>query len=147
MFFISITRLSLRSIWYLPGFLSSNNQSVKQLLITPGFVAGKELIDKNFVFWTVTVWNADADMKSFRNSPPHRRAMQRLPTWCDEATYMHWLSEKPQIPAWDTICEKMIAEGKVSKVRHPSKNHTDKNFPPIKWTKTERVFKPAKSSL
>lgn len=147
MFFISITRLRLRSLWYLPGFLSSNNQSVKQLLITPGFVAGKELIDKNFVFWTVTVWNADADMKAFRNSPPHRKAMQKLTTWCDEATYMHWLAEEPLIPDWDTIHQKMIAEGKISKVRHPSKDHPGKSFPTIKWTKTERVFKPAESSF
>ncbi|OCX54726.1 hypothetical protein BEL04_00485 [Mucilaginibacter sp. PPCGB 2223] len=142
MFFISITRLRLRSIWYLPGFLSSNSLSVKQLLVTPGFIAGKELIDKNLVFWTVTVWKTDADMKTFRNSPPHRKAMQKLPLWCDEATYMHWLSEDTEIPAWDAICKRTIAEGKVSKVRHPSKNHPDRNFPAIKWTKTERIFKP-----
>jgi len=147
MFFISLTRLRLRSIWYVPGFLKSNSRCAKQLLITPGFISGKELIDKNFVFWTVTMWQADADMKTFRNSPPHRKAMQKLPTWCDEATYMHWLSDEANIPAWNTICEKMIAEGKVSKVRHPSKDHLDKNFPAIKWTKTERVFKPAQSSL
>ncbi len=142
MFFISITRLRLRSFIYLPAFLSSNNQSVKQLIITPGFVAGKELVDKNLVFWTVTVWNADADMKTFRNSPPHRKAMQKLPLWCDEATYAHWLAEDAQIPDWNAIYQKMITEGKVSKVRHPSKAHAGKSFPPVKWTKIGQMFKP-----
>jgi len=121
--------------------MSANEASVKQLRITAGFRTGKELIDKGFTFWTITLWEKDADMKSFRNSEPHRKAMQRLPEWCNEATYLHWLQEEPVLPSWDIVYERMLKEGTVSKVRHPSEYHLTKSFPPIKWTKMERKFK------
>ncbi|MCW3122227.1 MAG: hypothetical protein JWQ38_1719 [Flavipsychrobacter sp.] len=141
MVFISATRLRLKSIWYLPGFMRANNASLKQLLITDGFLQGKELIDKGLVFWTLTMWDKDADMKTFRNSVPHRKAMQQLPAWCNEATYAHWLQEEATLPDWTTIHERMIKDGVVSKVRNPTERHAAKNFPPIKWLKTESNFK------
>jgi hypothetical protein len=32
-------------------------------------------------------------MKMFRNGEAHRKAMQKLPFWCDEAAYTHWQQE------------------------------------------------------
>lgn len=106
-------------------------------------MAGKELMDKGWVFWTLTMWNTDADMKTFRNSAPHRKAMQKLPDWCNEATYIHWLQDAPELPGWDIIHAKMVSEGVVSKVRHPSPKHLTKDFPLPKWTRTERLLKPS----
>ena len=143
MYFVSATRLKLSSVIYLPRFMSANGSSVKQLRITAGFMNGKELLDKGLTFWTLTIWEKDADMKSFRNSPPHRKAMQQLSVWCNEATYLHWLQEEPQLPAWNIVYERMIKEGVVSKVRNATERHLSKSIPPIKWTKTERKFKPA----
>lgn len=140
MVFISATRLKLKSIFYLPGFMAANNASVKQLRITEGFMGGKELVDKGLVFWTLTMWDKDADMKSFRNSAPHRKAMQQLPVWCNEATYIHWLQDEAVLPTWDTVYENMLADGTVSKVRNPSARHLSKEFPEPKWTKLERAF-------
>ena len=142
MYFVSITRLRLKSIFSLPAFLSANSASIKQLLITEGYVAGKELTDKGLIFWTLTLWNADADMKSFRNSPPHRKAMQKLPDWCNEATYAHWLQEEATLPDWTTVHERMLSEGVVSKVRFPTDRHLTKSFPPIKWGKLARPLNP-----
>lgn len=141
MVFISATRLRVRSVIYLPAFMRANNASVKELLKTKGLIAGKELIDKGLTFWTVTLWAADADMKSFRSSDAHRKAMQRLPDWCNEASYVHWQQEDAVVPAWNTIHEKMVTEGKMSKVRNPSARQTEKLFPSPRWSKTERVFK------
>ncbi len=39
------------------------------------------------------------------------------------------------------ISEKLYSQGKLSKVRHPSKAQVENQFPPIKWTKTERRLK------
>lgn len=119
----------------------ANEASVKQLMITEGFIGGKELMDKGLIFWTMSLWDKDADMKSFRNSAPHRKAMQNLPKWCNEATYTHWLQEEPILPPWDIVQNKILKEGVITKVRRPSERHQSKSFPPIKWTKTERVFK------
>lgn len=143
MVFISATRLRLKSIFYLPGFLRANNASIKQLVATEGFLSGKELVDKGLVFWTLTMWRKDADMKSFRNSVPHRNAMQQLPRWCDEATYAHWLQEDDLLPDWDNIHKRMVNDGSVSKVRNASERHSAKLFPAIRWQKSGRIFKPA----
>ena len=142
MYFVSATRLKVKSFFSLPAFMMANEASIKQLSRTKGFVEGKELMDKGLTFWTITLWNSDADMKGFRNSIPHRKAMQKLPGWCSEATYTHWLQEETVLPAWNTIHEKIVKEGIVTKVRHPSQHHSSKLFPPVKWARTERAFKP-----
>lgn len=147
MYFISATRLKVSSIYYLPGFMRANEASVKQLLLTNGFVDGKELIDKGLTFWTLTLWDKDADMKNFRNSIPHRKAMQKLPDWCSEATYTHWLQEEPTLPDWNIVHERIVKEGTVTKVRHPSEKHVSKDFPPVKWKKIERKFKVKKGKV
>ena len=121
----------------------ANEASVKQLNKTEGFLGGRELIDKKITFWTLTIWKSDANMKEFRNSVPHRKAMQKLPSWCDEATYTHWTQEENQLPEWKIVFGKMIAEGRISKVRNPSANHLSKNFQEIKWTVFESNFKSA----
>lgn len=140
--FVSITRLKVKSIWYLIPFMKANEASAKQLVITPGFLSGKELVDKGLTFWTLTIWDDDAKMKSFRNSEAHRKAMQKLPFWCSEASYFHWLQDEPFLPNWHTASLKLIQEGKITKVRNPSAKQLSNQFPPIKWTKLERVFKP-----
>ena len=143
MYFISVTRLRLRSVFSFPAFFIANERSVKELIRTAGLVAGKELIDKGMVFWTVTVWRDMESMKAFRNSTPHRKAMQRLPDWCDEGTYVHWQQEDATIPSWQQVHERMLADGKVSKVRQASARHNNKAFPEPQRTHTQRVFKPA----
>ena len=144
MYFISITRLRLKSIFVLPAFLSSNGGIAKQLKISDGFIAGKELVDAGLVFWTITIWSGDADMKKFRNSVPHRKAMQKLPDWCCEATYAHWLQETSEMPTWEAIHERMIRYGVVSKVRKPTERHATKAFPLPRWRRIENVMTPAK---
>ena len=142
MAFISITRLKVKSIFYLLQFMRANEASAKQLMATPGFIAGKELINKNLTFWTLTMWKDDGSMKEFRNSVPHRKAIQKLPYWCNEASYFHWSQEDEILPEWIPASEKLLHEGKLTKVRKPSSNQLSNKFPTIKWKKLERVFKP-----
>ncbi|MBD1366665.1 hypothetical protein IDJ77_22830 [Mucilaginibacter sp. ZT4R22] len=63
MYFVSVTRLRVRSYRFLPSFLLANEGSVRLIKTIGGFVGGKELVDKNLTFWTVTVWESDAAMK------------------------------------------------------------------------------------
>jgi hypothetical protein len=147
MVFISITRLRVKSVYYLLPFMLANESSVKQLHKTKGFLGGSELIDKGRTYWTVTLWRDDADMKVFRSSAAHRKAMQKLPVWCDEASYLHWMQDECKQPDWKTIAQKMLAEGKISKVRNPSVNQVSMAYPEIKWTRFERKFKPGMVSI
>ncbi len=99
------------------------------------------MIDKKLTFWTVTIWENEESMKKFRGSIAHRNAMQQLPKWCNEASYHHWIQEDDEFPSWDIVSKKLYSEGKLSKVRNPSKAQIENQFPPIKWTKTERRLK------
>lgn len=141
MFFVSATRLRVRSLFYLLGFFRANEASVKELMKTEGFKSGKELVDKGLTFWTLTLWESEAAMKTFRNSRPHRKAMQNLPVWCIEAAYMHWTQEDEKLPDWETLHKMIVAEGKLTKVRKPSQQQLAKDYPPVKWKKSERIFR------
>jgi hypothetical protein len=142
MIFVSATRLKVKSIFTLPAFMKANEGAVKELVKIPGFLGGAELVDKGMVFRTLTMWKDDVAMKTFRNGDAHRKAMQKLPDWCDEAAYMHWMQEETVLPDWNTIHEKIVSEGKLTKVRKPSKRQESKNYPPVKWSKIQRPLKP-----
>lgn len=139
--FVSVTRLRVKSIFFLIPFIRANEASVKEIKVSKGLLKGKELIDKKLTFWTITIWENEESMKGFRGSLPHKNAMRQLPRWCDEASYHHWVQEENEFPTWNTISEKLYSEGRLSKVRNPSKAQIENQFPPIKWTKTERRLK------
>jgi hypothetical protein len=141
MVFISATRLRVKSMVYLIPFFIANERCVKQLKRSAGFLGGQELVDKGLTFWTLTMWSIDTDMKGFRNGTQHRKAMQKLPYWCNEASYVHWEQEDARLPDWQTVYTKMIADGKITKVRQPSANQLNKNYPPIKRPGAARNFK------
>ncbi|PRY11299.1 hypothetical protein CLV24_11194 [Pontibacter ummariensis] len=103
MVFVSATRLRVSSVFHLPAFFLANEATVKQLSQSPGFLGGKELIDKHLTFWTLTRWQDAAAMKALRNAAPHREAMQKLPLWCNEASYVHWTNDSRILISWATV--------------------------------------------
>jgi hypothetical protein len=139
--FISVTRLRVKSLFFLFSFIRANEASVKELKSSTGLLMGKELIDKKLTFWTITLWEDEESMKRFRGSLSHRNAMQNLPKLCSEASYHHWVQEENECPNWTTISDKLYSEGKLSKVRNPSNAQITNQFPPIQWTKSERRLK------
>jgi len=139
--FVSVTRLRVKSIFYLFPFIRSNEASIKTLKKSVGFLNGKELVDKNLTFWTITLWEKEENMRAFRGSAAHRNAMQHLPNWCNEASYHHWNQIENDLPPCDSISTRLFSEGNISKVRTPSKAQASNKFPAIKWTKMERKLK------
>jgi hypothetical protein len=120
MTFISVTRLRVRSVRYLPQFIWRSLQSVRQTERAAGFVAGKVLREARNAFWTVTAWEDAAAMNAFRIAGAHLRAMPKLLEWCDEASVVHWNQETAELPNWMEAHRRLVAEGKASKVNHPS---------------------------
>jgi hypothetical protein len=141
MYFISVTRLRVKSLIYLPRFLLGNAAVLRSIKKIEGFICGKELVDKGFTFWTVTLWESDQAMKYFRNRDPHQSAMRNLPGWCDEGAYVHWIQEEAVIPDWNLLYKKLITEGKTTKVKQPSTRQEGMKYPAPLWTRTERKFK------
>jgi hypothetical protein len=122
--FVSVTRLRLRSLRFLPGFAVHATRSNAQVRRASGFVAGSLLPDRRLAFWTLTVWDAEASMRAYMVSGAHRAAMPKLLLWCDEASVVHWTTPAPPaLPTWAEAARRMRAEGRPSKLRRPSPRH------------------------
>ncbi len=128
MYFISLTRLKLRSYSFLIPFLWQNFKINRQIQNTKGFLNGKLLVDKKLTFWTLTVWMNRESTLSFRNSGAHLRAMPKLFNWCDEAAYGHWEQKNSDLLDWLEAHQKICEIGKLSKVKYPSKAHQKREF-------------------
>jgi hypothetical protein len=71
----------------------------------------------------------EPSMKSFMLSGAHRRAMPKLRNWCDEASVVHWTQPDSNLPSWGEAMDRMVREGRTSKVDHPSPAQTSGQIP------------------
>ena len=128
MAWVSVTRLRVRSIRFLPAFLVHAWRSERQVRRSPGFEAGSLLPDPRRTFWTLTLWADGASMRAFMASGAHRIVMPKLFDWCDEASIVHWEQPEQSLPSWAEATRRMREEGHPSRVRHPSPHHADMSF-------------------
>jgi hypothetical protein len=117
---ISVTRLRLRSVRFLPFFIVRSLATVRQAQRAGGFEAGWTGNEGLRAFWTVTAWRDEAAMRAFRNAEPHLSAMSKLLVWCDEGSYVHWQQDTVDVPDARTAHQRLAQTGRVSKVLHPS---------------------------
>ncbi|MGH9483168.1 MAG: DUF3291 domain-containing protein, partial [Terriglobales bacterium] len=120
---VSITRLRVRSWRFLPSFFLYALRSAREASKAEGNLAARLLRDRNFTFWTSTLWTTDAAMKAFMLAGAHRKAMPRLQHWCDEASVVHWVQEPSELPGWADAYTRLQRDGRASKVRFPSPSH------------------------
>jgi len=119
---VSVTRLRLRSNWYLPLFFWHSLRSQRQARGSDGcFDTGVRYHKR--AFWTLTVWRDDAATRAFMLNGAHRAAMPKLKTWCDEASLVHWEQEGTTRPSWSDAEARLRNEGRTSPVRRPSPAH------------------------
>jgi len=126
--FVSLTRLRVRSLRFVPVFMIYTSQALRQVKRAPGFQQGAVLADKNWTFWTMTVWDSQEDMRRFMTTGAHKRAMPRLPEWCDEASVAHWTRSEEALPTWIEADTRMRETGRASKVNNPSPHHSDLTY-------------------
>jgi hypothetical protein len=120
---ISLTRLRVRSLRFLPGFAWYTFQSKRQLARSAGFLGGTLGSAPALAFWTVSAWQDENSMKRFRDTDWHKRAMPKLLSWCDEASVARWTQDSAALPDRNAMLERMTAIGRTSKVRHPTAAH------------------------
>ena len=128
--FVSVTRLRIRSLRFLPGFFVQAFRSQRQVRHAEGLRGGSLLADRHWTFWTLTVWDSGEKMRSYILSGAHRETMPKLLNWCDEASLVHWEQSDDTLPDWHEAEARMRSEGRPSKVRHPSRRHQDLSFKP-----------------
>jgi hypothetical protein len=141
---ISVTRLRIRSIFFLPQFLWHSFKSTQQVVRAGGFLCGKTLVNPGKVFWTVTAWESEATMNAYRTHSAHRDAMPKLLHWCDEASVVHWTQETPDLPTWQNAHQRMMATGRASKVNHPSAAQLENKFSAPVASRMESIMNPRK---
>jgi len=114
--------MSLPKIWWYTFLMR------RQVVRSAGFVGGRLLIDAHRTYWTLTVWQDEKGMKTFRGSGAHAKAMPKLPKWCDEAAYAHWETSNGTVPEWPEAYEHLVKDGKLSRVENPSADHNARRF-------------------
>jgi quinol monooxygenase YgiN len=121
---LAVTRLSVRSLRFLPGFIWHAVRSERQARNAEGCLAADVRREKLLVFWTRTVWRDDAAMRTYMISGAHKKVMPKLQYWCNEASLVHWSDTAGQLPDWNLAQERLQRDGRVSRVRYPSAAQT-----------------------
>jgi hypothetical protein len=123
MIFVSLTRLRIRSFRFVPLFAFHAFRSMRQVRMAHGFQCGALLPDSNRVFWTMTAWDTQENMRRYMTTGSHKAAMPHLLHWCDEASVAHWEQPENSLPSWAEADKRMREEGRASKVLNPSSQH------------------------
>ncbi len=74
MAFVSITRLRLRSAWFMPRFVLHALSSLRQCKQASGFLEGSLLPDRKRTFWTMTLWQDQAAMRAYEDPADRMKA-------------------------------------------------------------------------
>ena len=119
---VSVTRLRLRSNWYLPLFFWHSLRSQSQAEASDGCFATAVRYHKR-AFWTLTVWRDHEATRAYMVSRAHLAAMPKLKIWCDEASLAHWAQDTTTRPPWSEAETHLRTEGRTSKLLHPSPAH------------------------
>jgi hypothetical protein len=140
---ISVTRLRVRSLRFLPSFAPYAFRSLRRARQAPGFLGGSLTAERRWTFWTVTAWDGEPSMRAFMASGDHASAMARLPDWCDEASVAHWGQADAILPSLVEADQRMRQGGRPSRVKHPSPRHAGLSYAPPRRAGTFPV-QPAK---
>ena len=123
--FVSLTRLRIRSVRFLPMFVVHMIATLRQVRRAAGFQGGALLADRNWTFWTLTTWEDQESMRRYMTTAARKSAMPHLLDWCDEASVSHWMQSERALPSWAEADDRMRTTGHASKVRYPSPQHAN----------------------
>lgn len=140
--FISTTRLHIRIVRYVLPFFEYILGISCQIKRAQGFLGGKLLYEPMTTFWTMTVWTAESEMRAFQTSDAHGAAMPKLLDWCDEASIAHWIQQDTNLPDWQSAHKRMVNEGRLSKIHHPSLAQVAGQITRPHWSPFEIRLKP-----
>jgi hypothetical protein len=126
---IVITRLRLRDPAFFDEFFASAVAVVEQATASEGNLGADVLADANDTYWTRTAWRDRDVMGAFVGAQPHLDTMSHIDAWCDEATFVDWEQEGPDLPDWQEGYRRIVADGQVSQLPNPSAANVTREFP------------------
>jgi len=110
---VSVTRVRLRSVRFLPLFFIHAHRILAQLRRAEGHLAGAVQREGDLAYWTATVWRDEIAMQAFVASGAHLRAMPRMHDWCSEAGTVRWVQDCPYLPDWAEAARRLQDEGRA----------------------------------
>ena len=127
---IVVTRLRLRDPAVLDEFFTDAVAAIEQAQKAEGNLGADALADANNAWWSVSSWQDRRLMRAFVDNLPHQNIMTRLDHYCDEATFVDWEQDSPDLPDWQTSHQHLVADGQAAELTHPSDANQTRAFPP-----------------
>src|SRR5215469_3999877 len=129
---IVVTRLRLKDPALLNEFFTDAVAAIEQAQKSEGNLGADALADANNAWWSVSSWADRGPTQAFVNSEPHLGISARLDHYCDEATFVDWEQDSPDLPDWQTSWRHLTADGQVAELTDPSAANQTRNFlPPV----------------
>jgi hypothetical protein len=126
---IVVTRLRLKNPALLDEFFIDAVAAIEQAQKSEGNLGADALADADNAWWSVSAWQERGPMQAFVRSEPHLTITTRLDHYCDEATFVDWAQDTPQLPDWQTCWQHLVADGKPAELSQPSPANQTRAFP------------------
>jgi hypothetical protein len=126
---IVITRLRLKDAALADEFFTDALAAIEQAQQADGNLGVDALADAGNAWWTVTSWGDRRQVHSYVGSEPHRTIMSHLDRFCDEATFVDWEQDSPDLPDWQAGWRRLVDGGTVAQLSQPSAAHQTRDFP------------------
>ena len=127
---IVVTRLRLKDPALLDEFFTDAVTAIEQAQRSEGNLGSDALADANNAWWSVSAWQDRRLMRAYVDSQPHLGIRTRLDHYCDEATFVDWEQESPDLPGWQVSWRRLTADGKTAELTRPSAANQTRDFPP-----------------
>lgn len=146
MTYLSMTRFRLRSgnPAGLALFFWHTLRSGRQAERSPGFLGGKMLVAAKHTYWTLTLWQDEASMKTYRGTGNHRaalRGMKVLDHFCSEAVTFGRPNPGLELPDLDEVLAELNSSGRFFDLSRPSAAHHNRTLQPS-TVRAAQVLKP-----
>jgi quinol monooxygenase YgiN len=126
---IVVTRLRLKDPALLDEFFTDAVAAIEQAQKSEGNLGADALADADNAWWSVSSWQERGLMEAYVRGEPHRAITTRLDHYCDEATFVDWEQDSPDLPDWQTSWRHLVADGQVAELSRPSAANQTRAFP------------------
>jgi hypothetical protein len=126
---IVVTRLRLKDPALLDEFFTDAVAAIEQAQKSEGNLGADALADADNAWWSVSAWQQRGLMEAYVHGEPHLGITARLDHYCDEATFVDWEQDSPDLPDWQTSWRHLVADGKAAELTDPSAANQTRAFP------------------
>ena len=126
---IVVTRLRLKDPALLDEFFIDAVAAIEQAQKSEGNLGVDALADANNAWWSVSAWQERRPMHAYVRSEPHQTIRSHIDRYCDEATFVDWEQDRPDLPDWQTTWHHLVASGEGAELTQPSAAHQTRQFP------------------